>query len=542
MFVRAKKGGNEANPHRYIQIVESYRQGKTVRQRVLATLGRLDQLQQSGELDGLIQSLSRYSETVRVISAARSFDIKQCIAKPWGPALVLGRLWERQSSLPEIVGLLFSGRRYRFDLERVCFALALQRLCEPGPDLQGSEWGRTVEAPGFSSIELQHMYRAVAWLAEMRGDLERELFLRDRDLFNQELDLVFLDTTSTYIYRDEETEYAKRGHSRDRRPDLPQMVLCIAVDRRGWPISWEIFPGNTAHVKAFEKMVEKLREKFRIGRVSVVADRGMISRDTVELLTSHGSSPFDYILGCRMRKDKEVREEVLSRAGRYQEVAPNLKVKDVRVEDRRYVVCRNDEEVRKDAAAREAIVSKLQERLDAGQIKSLIGNVGYRRFLSGSRGSWLINEKAVKEDSAFDGVFALRTNLDLSVAEIATTYKGLWRIGRTFREEKSTLEVRPLYHHQDETRIGHIVAAFLALRLEVDLQRRMEEKGIKTAWPSSIRDLCRLQAVHLTLDGVNCRIRTDVEGSTNEAFRAAGVRIPPRVTRIREAKPCSAIN
>ena len=529
MFIRVKKGGNKRHPHEYLQIVESYRMGRSVRQRVICTLGRLDRLQESGEIDGLIRSLARFSEAQRVLSAARTPEVDRCRSQLWGAALVFGRLWERQG-IGALLEKLAAGRRFHFDAARVSFVLALQRLCRPGSDLRGSAWVRTVEAPGFEQIELQHMYRTVRWLAEVRAELEQELFFRDRDLFSQQLDLVFLDTTSTYVYREQETEYARRGYSRDRRPELPQMVLCVAVDRRGWPIAWEILPGNTADVKAFACTIKKLRQRFGIRRVSIVADRGMLSRTTVALLTEETDAPFDYIMGCRMRKDKEIREKVLSRAGRYRQVAANLKVKDVRTGNRRYIVCKNDEEARKDTAARARIVAQLKEKLTRGQMKGLVGNSGYRRFLKGARGAWQLDEKAVEADARFDGLFVLRTNLDLPASEIATTYKGLWRVERTFREEKSTLEIRPLYHHHDDTRIGHIVASFLALRLEIDLQRRLEERTVNISWPDLMADLARLQAVHLTLDGAAYRIRTDLEGATYAAFQAAGVRVPARVT------------
>jgi len=235
-----------------------------------------------------------------------------------------------------------------------------------------------------------------------------------------------------------------------------------------------------------------------------------------------------------------VREQVLSRAGRYHEVAPNLKVKEVRVGERRYVVCRNDEEAQKDALARAQIVARLEEKLAGGGAKSLVGNLGFRRFLKGERGAWRIDREAVRADQRWDGVFVLRTNLELPAAEIATTYKGLWRVERTFREEKSTLEVRPLYHHLDETRIGHIVASFLALRLEVDLQRRLEEKRIAAAWPDLMRDLKALQAVRIALDGEGYLVRTDFEGMAYAAFRAAGVRPPHKVTRLPHPPPPTA--
>lgn len=529
MFIRNRKVRYGDNIHEYLQIVENRREDGKVRQRVIVTLGRRDHIVASGALDGLIRSLGKFSENLRVVERVRSEGLEARSSRSWGPALVFERLW-REQGLPEILAGLAEGRKFRFDPERVAFALALQRLMEPGSDLQGSDWLKTVQGDGFSDIQLHQMYRTVGWLWDIREELERQLFFRDRNLFTQELDLVFIDTTSTYIYRDDETEYAKRGYSRDHRSHLPQMVLCVAVDRRGWPIAWEVFPGNTADQAAFVEVIRALRERFQIRRVSVVADRGMISKDSIKLLAEDKESPFDYILGCRMRRQKEVSEEVLSRGGRYKEVAPNLKVKEVCVDNRRYIVCRNDEEAAKDEAARETMVARLREKLKSGQMKSLVGNTGYRRYLKGKRGAWVIDDEAVQADSRFDGMFVLRTNMELPADEIATTYKGLWRVERTFREEKSTLEMRPLFHHQDETRIGHIVASFLALRLEVDLQRRLEEKKIVVPWPNLMRDLERVHAVEVELDGQHYLLRTDLVGSAHSAFIAAGVRPPSSVT------------
>jgi len=532
MFARVKSNGTGPHARKYLQIVESYRQSGRVRQRVIATLGRVDKLQDSKTLAGVIDSLSRFCEQVRVVEASRLPEISSCQARLWGPALVFSRLWAKQG-LPEILGRLAENRRFNFDPGRVAFALALQRLCEPGSDLQGSHWLTSVESAWFEGIALQHLYRTVAWLAEVREDLERELFYRDRELFTQELDLVFLDTTSIFVYRDEETQWTRRGYSRDWRPDLPQLVLCVAVDRRGWPVAWECFPGNTADKAAFVQTVETLRRRFRIGRVSVVADRGMMGQKTIEFLTSDPETPLDYILGVRMRRQKEVREEVLVRIDHYQEVEANLKVAEVQVGARRYIVCRNEEEARRDAAAREKMIVHLQAKLKSGGAKNLVSNLGFRRFLKGRPGgAWILDEEAIRAEALFDGIFVLRTNLNLPAAEIAKTYKGLWRVERIFREEKSTLEVRPLYHHLDQTRIGHIMASFLALRLEIDLQRRMEQKCSDVSWPELMHDLKQLQAVRFNLDGEGWLVRTDFQGAAHIAFQAAGVQPPNKVTRL----------
>lgn len=529
MYIRIKKSGSKNRPHQYLQIVESFRDGKTVRQRVIATLGRLDQLRAEGRIDGLIRSLSRFSERVQVIEASRRPDISSCKATVWGSPLVFKKLW-RQQGLPEIIERLAEGRKFSFEVSQVTFALVLQRLMEGGSDLQGSRWLETVEAEGFDLIELQHLYRTVGFLSEVRLDLEKQLFLKDRDLFNQTLDLVFIDTTSTYTYKGKESGLFKRGYSRDNRPDLQQVVLCVALDQGGWPIAWEIFPGNTADSKAFEQIIGKLRERFCIGRVIIVADRGMMSQAHLSLLSEGGEMSYDYIVGCRMRRQKEIGEEVVSRSGRYHEVAPQLKVKEVVVGDRRYIVCVNEEEATRDAMAREAMIVSLRHKLEKQGAKSVVGNRGYARFIKAEKGSLRINWEAVKRDERFDGKFVLRTNTELSPTEVAKSYKDLWRVERTFREEKSTLQIRPIFHQRDSQCVGHIVSSFLALRLEMGLQRILDEKKIKVSWPEMMTDLGRLIAVKLTLDGRQYLVRTDFEGCTYKVFQAVGLKPPTIVT------------
>jgi hypothetical protein len=431
---------------------------------------------------------------------------------------------------------LLERRGFAFDVERAAFALALQRLCAPGSDLQGSRWIRTVQAEGFEALSLQHFYRTTSFLSAVRSDLEGELFFRDRDLFSQSVDVVFIDTTSLYVYRDTDTPMRRWGYSRDRRGDLPQFVLCVVVDAVGWPIAWEVFPGNTADPVALNHVVKVLRERFAIQRAVVVADRGMISKATIEMLTGHEGAPFQYVLGCRMRRHREIHTDVLRDTGAFEAVAENLEVKEVVVSGRRYVVCRNPFEARKDAEARAALVQKIEKALEHGP-KQLVGNKGFARFLRIQKGSFSVDRDAVESDARLDGLFILTTNTALPAAEVARTYKSLWRVERTLREEKSTLEVRPIYHHSDANSVGHIVGSFLALRLEVDLQRRLDEAGVEVAWPDLMRDLGQVHAVTVELDGQRYRLRTDLLGSARHAFAAAGVRIPSAVTPLGAIPP-----
>jgi hypothetical protein len=534
VFVRVKRSVQESGTYEYLQIVESVRDGSKVHQRVIGNLGRKDLIVADGSLDALLISLGKFSERMRVVERVRTEGLQAHTARAWGPALVFQRLWEQQG-VPEILARLVRDRHFEFDVERASFALALQRLCAPGSDLAGAAWLSTVDCPGFDELALQHLYRTVGFLSKVREPLERELYARDRDLFSQKLDLVFIDTTSTFIYRTEETELRRRGYSRDRMPDQPQVVICLVVDKNGWPVAWDLLPGNTADTVAFVAMIKKLRERFNIGRVIVVADRGMLSKDTIALLEGDEKAPLDFILGCRMRRQKEVSEEVLGRAGRFRTVAGNLEVKEVLVDGRRYVVCRNPLEAKKDAAARDAIVQKLEAALSHGP-KSVVGNKGFARFVKVARGAVTLDKEAIAADARLDGKFVLRTNTELDTAEVALAYKSLWRVERAFRETKSTLEVRPVFHHRDDRTIGHIVGCFLALRLEVDLQRRLDERGVDASWPDIMRDLGEVKAVDVTLDNERYKLRTDLRGAASSAFAAAGVRPPGIVTHLKLAR------
>ena len=173
MFVRSKSSVRNGASYEYLQIVRSYREGGKVRQQVIASLGRRDRLIASGELDGLLRSLAKFSDNLRVVEAVRTSGLAARTARQWGPALVFGRLWDRQG-LPDLLRKLAQDRKFEFDLERAAFAMALQRLCAPGSDLAGSEWVRTVAAPGFEGLALQHFYRTAGFLAGVRQDLETE--------------------------------------------------------------------------------------------------------------------------------------------------------------------------------------------------------------------------------------------------------------------------------------------------------------------------------------------------------------------------------
>ncbi len=264
----------------------------------------------------------------------------------------------------------------------------------------------------------------------------------------------------------------------------------------------------------------------------------MIRQETIDDLEQQG---WPYILGARMRSQKEVREQVLSNRKRFRVVheprqkstdpAP-LKVKDVWVEERRYVVCVNEEEVQHDRAAREAIVTGLREQLRQGD-KSLVGNKGYRRFLkvAGDR-HFAVDEAKIQEEARYDGTWVLRTNTEMPAAAVALQFKRLWLVEQWFRSCKSLLQTRPIYHHFDETIRGHVFCSFLALALRYELQARLKAKGKTYEWADIIRDLERVQQVEVEHQDKRFRLRSELTGTAGKVFQAAGVAVPPTVQQV----------
>jgi transposase len=565
MFVRAKKRGNRT----YLAIVRNERIDGKVKQTVLQWIGRLDILQQTGQLDRLLISAQRFSENLIVLGAHQRGEGLTTRTRRIGPALIFERLW-KQLDMAGILGELLRGRKYEFSVERAIFLTVLHRLFASGSDRAAEEWKEGYAIEGVDQLSLHHLYRAMAWIGEVlpqtdqpatagssalaprcnKDNIEEALFGRRRDLFTS-LEVVFFDTTSIY-FEGEGGCIGENGRSKDHRGDLKQMVVGVVLDDDGYPICSEIYPGNTTDVTTLIPIVERLRVRFGIGNICVVADRGMISQENKTELEARG---WKYILGVRMRNLKEAKLNVLSRGGRYREVHPSpkgrnaaspLKVKEVWVEDRRYIVCQNEDQARRDRAHREAIVQSLADALKKGD-KSLIGNRGYRRYVKTPEERFTIDTDKIKEEERYDGKWVLSTNTELSAAETALKYKQLWMVEDIFRSMKSLLRTRPIYHKCDETIRGHVFCSFLALLLRKELQDRLDRsrfrralssrglpndsKGWRLSWSDVIRDLDNLIEMEVTLDRKGYIIRSETKGTVGKTAQACGVALPPTIRK-----------
>ena len=541
MFARVKKSGK----YQYLQIVENRKiKGKVV-QRVIATIGRMDQLQEKDRMETLIRSLSRFSEKVLLILSGKS-DVSAA-SKKIGPVLIFDRLWEGLG-IKKVIKELLSNRKFEFDVERAVFLSVLHRLFVSGSDRSCEKWHRDYKIQGAGGLSLHHLYRAMTFLGEQSEEqtdatpfsprctkdlIEENIFLERRDLFTG-LDLVFFDTTSIYFEGSGGDRIGQKGHSKDHRPDLNQMVVGAVIDNKGKPVCCEMWPGNTADVKTLIAVIDRVRSRFNSGRFCIVADRGMISAENIKELEQR---QIPYIFGTRMRKVKEIKEDVLSHPGRYKEVRPEgplskdpapLKVKEVVLRDKRYIVCLNPKQARKDARDRQAIIDSLEEKIKTNP-KSLIGNKGYRKYLKIERDSVSINQDKIQWESRFDGKWVLITNTNFLAEQVALKYKELWQVEQVFRDVKSVLDTRPVYHQKDENIRGHVFCSFLALVLRKELDRRLQEAGQCFEWADIKQDLKALQEVQIEDNGKSLALRTECLGTCGKVFKAVGVAVPPTI-------------
>ena len=551
MFARDKRIG----PYTYVYLVENVREEGRTKQRIIANLGRKEVVVARGDLDRLARSVARLAQRSMVLSVVEGEAPPNAVCRRIGPALLFERLWQ-EVGCRAVLEELAAQRQFEFAAERATFLTVLHRLFVSGSDRAAEKWRADYRIDGTEGLQLHHLYRAMAWLGEPLTDqagaselaprcckdvVEEELFARRRDLF-AELSVVFMDTTSLSFEGQGGTELGRRGHSKDYRPDLNQMIVGLVIDQDGRPLCSELWPGNTADVTTLLPVVDRLRARFGVGRICVVADRGMISAQTIAALEER---QLEYILGVRERSSAEVRSTVIDDQTPFVPlVVPRtsgdlteLEAKQVKIGDRRYIVCRNLTEARRDAEQRAAILDGLRAKLAQGD-KALVGNSGFRRYLKTvSAEHFAIDEARVAEDVRFDGLYVLRTNTKITPLQVMLRYRDLLRVEQLLRQAKAVLATRPIYHSSDMAIRGHVFCSFLALLLAKELEDRLRQQGVAAEWGDILRDLDRLQQIQLEQDGKRFLLRTPTTGVAGKLFQAVGVALPPNIQEIPLPRP-----
>ena len=528
---------------RYVQLAHNRRVEGVTQAEVLLNLGREDGLDRDS-LTRLVASINRYlgepAPTAVPADAAVlvSNGLRVTESRPMGTVHLLDALWHVlgvNTALRKVLG----PRRFTTDVESALFALVANRAIDPISKLAAAEWVTCdVAIPGLETMDEDQAYRAMDLIveADAQAKVQEAVFFAVADLLNLEIDLLLFDTTSTYFERDTEEEgdnaFRRYGHSKDHRTDLPQIVIGLAVTKEGIPVRCWCWPGNTNDQQVLPEVKDGMRD-WRLGRVVTVVDRGFSSADNLDYLTRAGGH---YIAGERMRSGTTLVEQALSRQGRYQSVRDNLRVKEVRLDGspgRRWVICHNPDEASLEKATRDAALERIAVELDRIKIirdsaahtrkptetsttKKSPGRPGKKSAEEAAHvkaecalrdhpalGRWLrqlpsgrlvIDRSKVTAEERLDGKYLLSTSdPDLSAEDIALGYKNLLEAERGFRDMKSTLELRPVFHRIEPRIRAHVLLCWLALLLI-----RVAERRTGPTWRRIAIELGRVHAVTLT--------------------------------------------
>jgi hypothetical protein len=555
--LRRNKDGSEV---RYLQLAHNVWDAAAKRSRVqvVYNFGR-EEPGTRETLERLVASVSRHLDPGRA-RPAEGLEFTE--SRPLGGTWALDALWERLGIGPAARGLL-KGRRLDPQAERVLFALTANRALAPSSKLAAARWAsEDVHVTGLPATTDDACYRAMDWLLEIRGALEKEAFDRVAELPGLETDLLFFDTTSTYfvtedadapVPRDERGNavpggdggelktagFRTWGKSKDHRDDLPQVVIGMAVTRNGIPLRVWCWPGNTSDSELIRQVKDDMRH-WSLSRVVWVADRGFTSAENRRYLRKGGNH---YIIGEKLRSGSAEAAAAMSRQGRYQEVAGNLRVKEVRIaEDERFVICHNPDGAERDAAIRARLITRLKELIDGtdklskdkrAELRGVISTKpGLNRYLRVTPGGLLrVDAGKARAEENLDGKYLLRTSDPKMTAEdIALGYKQLLEVERGWKDMKQVIDLRPVYHRKEERIRAHVILCWLALLLA-----RVAENACGATWPELRRQLDRIAVGTFHGPAGTFRQRTEISPAQAAILEQLGIDPPPRIYQLTPA-------
>jgi hypothetical protein len=569
MYLRFTQRANaDGTVVRYAALAHNRRIDGKTRPDVLMNLGRVDQLDVAG-LRRLAASIDRHfgdgdPDAPGEAGAHTGAAPMQVVdARPIGAVWLLDALWSRLD-IASAIRSAADGRRFTTQVERVLFALVANRAIAPMSKLSAADWvSSDALIPGLAAMSEDHAYRAMDLLveADAQAQVQEAVFFAVANLLNLEVDLPFFDTTSTYFERDTEelpddgedggARLRRYGHSKDHRDDLPQIVIGLAVTREGIPVRCFVWPGNTNDQSVLAEVKDAMRD-WKLGRVVTVVDRGFSSADNLAYLRRAGGH---YIAGMPMRNGNALVEQVLSRQGRYQQVKDNLRVKEVRIEgtDTRFVLCHNPDQAIRDAAHRtqaigriEAELSRIADQRAREKNKTLTDKARTRNEEAHLRaecalrdhptlGRWLrqqangrlvIDKAKIKAEERLDGKYLLATSdPDISAEDTALGYKALLEAERGFRDMKSELLLRPVFHRLDHRIRAHVLICWLALLLV-----RVAERTSGQTWRQINRETSRLKQVTLAGPAGTIIQTTPLRPEQKTIYQALSITPPPRMS------------
>jgi len=540
MYIRVTKN---QRGQAYYHLVESFRQDGKVKQRVLLSLGRVEE----NKLEELAEAINKHLETANIFNLAKEIDIDSTYIL--GPLLVLERMADQLGVTDVLRKITGDHERLQFDFQKVVFTQLCSRFIKPVSKL--ALYDNWIERlyPGMidHDIELQHIYRSLDLLAQHKSEIEKFLYQWEKDLFTINVDVVLYDLTTLRFEstREDLDELRRFGYSKEMRSDCTQVVLGLLTDTNGIPLCFEVHPGNTFEGNTLNGIVDEMRKKFAVRRFIFIADRGLFSFDNLEHIRNNQG---EFIVGLKMGSmEKEVQEDFYQ-IENFTWINEQLAVYETRIREDRCIITWSKSRAERDRKTREDVIEKIKKKIaaDKKKAKKLITNRNYKKYVKiAGNDQCELNHKAIAEEAAKDGFFGVITNVtSMSPSEIVTHYKQLWKVEDAFGEIKGTLKTRPMFHWTDKRIIGHLVLCFLAYLCEAYLTKALRDnyeqlerksiinKTIKSRQLTVVQamdELAQVMAVPVKVRKETIWIRTDIPTNAKSLMKTIGMRIPPKI-------------
>jgi transposase len=540
MYLRTiKRKNKDGSVVEYVQLANNVwnKEKGFAQAQVIHSFGRSDQLDVEA-LRRLIKSVSRFLDPEDAIRLERqSDDLKFVSSRPAGGAYLLKALWQRLN-IDDCLKKALDQRSFTAPVAEALFAMVANRALAPSSKLAIEQWAADEVFLGDNQpFQVQHFYRAMDFLLEHGEAIQKEVFWSTANLLNLTVDLIFFDTTNTYFEIDEPgpSDLKAYGKSKQKRDDLPQVTIGLAVTREGIPVRCWVLPGNQ-HDSQCVDQVQKDLNSWNLGRVVWVMDRGMSSQENQRIL-QRGCG--QYILGEKL-SGNHLNEEALATPGRFKVVADNLHIKEVFAGEgtgrRRYVIAYNPQQAELDRINREQILDRLSCELEVlnrknktkAQCKLILHRSMGRYVKELKSGKLKIDKAKVAQDEKLDGKYLLSTSdQHLSAEDIALGYKQLLEVERAFRTLKSTLCLRPVYHSKDDRIRSHVLICWLAL-----LVVRIAEVETGLTWTRIRQQMQQLNLIEFFDNNGRILQHTELNANQRNILNKLKIKPPKRILKV----------
>ena len=525
MFIKKTKSGKKDNPKIYYQLVESYRDKfQKPRHKVIFNLGSEDELINNNRINDITESIASIADEYMLIKKNEN-NVKNI--KTLGPIIALEAAWKKLN-LKNHLQKIANASKIKYDFENCVKLMVLNKLCDPKSKLAISKWKNKLYSEDYNDTKLNHLYKSLDKLAINKINLEKKMYETNIELFKDEINLLFYDLTTVYFESQTEDDIRRFGYSKDNKTDCTQLVLAMAVTEDGFPITYELYEGNTYEGSTVKDLIKKLKYSYDIDKIVVVGDKGILSK---KVLTEIENEGYEYIVAAKLSNMKAEMQDIILDIDGYNRINEELCIKEIEYENKRLILCHSNKRAKRDKMMREKVLEKLNKKI-ASNPKGLTASPAYKKYLNMDVKNVKIADEKVQKQAKWDGFFGFYTNNKEFTGEyVLQAYKTLWQIEESFRVMKSTLDLRPVYHWTSTRIKGHIAMCYLSFYVGRYIQRILIDNNINITIEACFDSLSEIQMIELQGVKKIFHTRTEIEGMNNLILRSLKCKIPPYILK-----------